>query len=184
MKTHIALITGAGLFFLFTGFNKRPLLQENLFHDTLTIWNGKPLLQLNFIPDVRVQLATGEYVQLPKLVDQKRYIFINVWSGKKRIDKYDLQLVDSIAETYKNKLTVIGLLDEGNLIQLNKLVKKYQLKNMQGLVSTDIKKYLKMNRYPYGILFSKTGKLIEAGMNGDALGVYMEKHVSVSRAKF
>jgi hypothetical protein len=189
--TSIVLIIGIGLFFLVTGFAERSSLLDDQvkmrkeeLHDTLNTRYNKLMPKLSFIPDITVQLATGEYIQLPKLIDRKKYIFINVWSGTKMIDRLDLRMFDSIAETYKNKLMVIGLLDDGSLVRLNKLITKYQLKNLQGVVSTDIKKYLKPNEYPCGILFSKTGKLIEAGMNGDALGTYMKKHVSASRAKF
>jgi hypothetical protein len=173
MKT---FIIGTLLFLVFSGFDGS--------HDTLCSSGMKPILQLNFIGDARVQLATGKQVQLQDLIDQKKYVFINIWSGKGGRGIKDAQVADSIAEVYKNKLQVIGLLDEGNLVQLNKLIKKHQLKNVQGLVSSDIKKYLSVNMYPYGILFSKTGKLIEAGMDGKALATYLEKHVVTSRAKF
>jgi hypothetical protein len=201
MKT---LVISILLFFLFIVFSVYSLLPEQALvalaegktvverstaiklgsHDTVCAHLEKSALQLNFIPDVRVQLVTGEYIQLQKLIDQKKYIFIHVWSGKKMADKEDTQILDSIAEIYKNKLLVIGLLEDGNLIQLKRLIKKHQLKNVQGLVSPDSKKYLGVNVYPYGILFSKAGKLIEAGMDGMRLGAYMEKHMVISRAKF
>jgi hypothetical protein len=206
MKT---LIMGTLLFFLFTGFNS--LLPEHIhLHEPIgkeavvesvvekkrnglmafgsrdTIYSSvtKTVLELNFIPDARVQLATGEHLQLQHLIDQKKYIFINVWSGKKGKSIEEVRAVDSIGEFYKNKLVVVGLFDEGNLTQLKRLIKKHQLKNIQGLISADIKKYLKVKVYPYGVLFSKTGKLIEAGMDKETLAAYMEKHVVMSKAKF
>jgi hypothetical protein len=192
MRTNIARIVcsiGIGLFFLVTGFKEQSLLlkhqvgiREEKLHDTIHTDDTKWML--NFIPDVTVQLVTGEYIQLPKLIDEKKYVFINVWSGRKGIDKDELGIIDSIAGIYKNKLMVIGLLDDGNLIQLNRLIKKYRLKNVQGLVSKGIKSELKADACPYGILFSRTGKLIATGMDGNALAAYLEKHVVVSRAKF
>jgi hypothetical protein len=208
MKT---LVMGILLFFLFIGFKEGALFSESInsqeengrvtiaegvvkkasvltsgygSHDTICSPVTKTALQLNFIPDVRVQLATGEHIQLQQLMDQKKYIFINIWLEKKGAGVEDVSVVDSIGEFYKNKLLVIGLLDEANLIQLKRLIKKHRLKSVQGLVSADIKKYLKVNVYPYGILFSKTGKLIDAGMDTKKLAAYMEKHVVMSRAKF
>jgi hypothetical protein len=157
-------------------------MKKTKLHDTLHADDNK--LMLNLIPDIIVQLATGETMHLPELIDQKKYIFITIWSGKEGIDKHYLHTVDSIAEIYKNKLMVIELFDDGNLVRLNKLIMEYQLKNLQGVISPDIKKYLRVNAYPYGVLFSKNGKLIETGMNSSTLSAYLEKHVVASRSKF
>jgi hypothetical protein len=189
LVTCIVFIIGMGLFFLVTGFNERPVLlkhqmeiRKQELHDTLDTGYNKWMS--GFIPDITVQLVTGEYIRLPELVDQKKYIFITIWPGKKGMDRHDLGTIDSIAGVYKNKLMVIGLLDDGNLVQLTRLIKKYQLKNVKTTRSSDIKKYLNGNKYPYGILFSKTGKVIEMGMSSGTLAAYMEKHLSMSRAKF
>jgi hypothetical protein len=199
MKTIIAT---TWLFFLVIGFNEQRVLLKEKYkgkvpwngkmhhvikkehsHDTLSVNGTKANLQLSFILDVTVRSATGERIQLQKLIDQKKYIFVNVWLGKKGMNRNDAFLIDSIAGIYKNKLMVIGLLD-GTLIQLKRMSRRHPLKNVQAMVSADIKKYQWVNTYPNGILFSKTGKLVQAGMNAGDLKEYMEKHVDTSRAKF
>ncbi len=151
-------------------------------NDTTNGTVSKLPFQLRFVPDVNLQVATGEYIQLQKLIDCKHYIFINIWTGRK-LDVKRVQTIDSIATIYKNKLLVIDLLDKGSMFQLNRLIRKHQLKNMQGLLPDDMQPYVKNCSYPYGILFSKTGKLIETGMDGGALAMFMEKHVG-RKAKF
>lgn len=152
-------------------------------HDTLSAHGATTAFQWDRVPDVSVTLVTGERLPLPEVVDQKKYIFINIWSEEKDGNLSDARVLDSLAEVYKSKLLVIGLLD-GNLKQLNRLIKRHQMKGLQGLVPADMKKYLQGNAYPCGILFSKTGRLVHAGMHVKELGLYLEKHVLTSRAKF
>lgn len=136
------------------------------------------------IPDITIQLRSGNNKNLQDFTDCRRYIYITSWPGKQALIIRELRAFDSIAETYKNKLLIVGLLDNGNVKQLNRLIEKYQLKHLKGVIPEGSMQSLSGKAYPYGMLFSKYGKLIKKEMHKGELEVYMKEHVGVERAKF
>jgi hypothetical protein len=120
---------------------------------------------------------------LQDFIDCKKYIYVTFWPNKTIFIK-ELKAYDSLASVYKNKLIVIALWNNGNVKQLNRLVKRYQLKSLIGVVAKGALQNEPGKGYPGGMLFSKYGKLINKKMNQAELEMYMKLHVGAERAKF
>ena len=136
------------------------------------------------IPDITIQISSGNNKNLQDFTDCRRYIYITSWPGKQALIIRELKAFDSIAEIYKDKLLIVGLLDNGNVKQLNRLIEKYHLLHLKGVIPEGSMQTLSGKGYPYGMLFSKYGKLIKKEMHKREMEVYMKEHVGVERAKF
>lgn len=135
------------------------------------------------VPDIVIELVSGDYVNLQDFVDHKKYVFIVVWTVQEKLMVNDLFAFDSIAQAYSNKLTVIGLIDGADRNLLNRL-KKYNIKSIKGILPKEYMQQLLVKNYPYGMLFSKYGQLLHKEMNKAELLIYLKRHVTISRAKF
>lgn len=136
------------------------------------------------IPDITIQVSSGNNKNLQDFTDCRRYIYITTWPGKQALIIRELRAFDSIAETYKDKLLIVGLLENANVKQLNRLIEKYHLQHLKGVIPESSMQSLSGKGYPYGMLFSKYGKLIKREMHKGELEMYMREHVGVERAKF
>ncbi len=113
---------------------------------------------------------------------EKKYAYVVIWSEADAV--YMREVIDSIAEKCQNRLLVTGLLDEANMRRLKKIIRKRHIKTPQALLTKALKHELQLSTYPYGILFSKGGKLIKAGIGKNELNTYLEKYGITERAKF
>lgn len=136
------------------------------------------------VPDLTIQLASGSNKNLRDFVDNKKYIYITCWPSKQALIIQQLKAYDSIADQYESKLKIIGLLDNGNAKQLSRLIEKYRLKNLNGVIPEGTMQSLPCKGYPYGMLFSVYGRLIKQNMSKDELEHYMSMHITLSKAKF
>ena len=136
-----------------------------------------------FIPDITIQLTSGNNKRLHDFIDCKKYIYITFLENGDARSVEKLKACDRIGEMYKNRLIVIGLMDKGNLKQLNRLIEKYQLRNLIGAIPESSIQTPQEKEAPNGMLFSKYGKLIKE-MDKEELEMYMKKHAVVGRAKF
>jgi thiol-disulfide isomerase/thioredoxin len=134
------------------------------------------LKQFVDIPDLKVKLASGDSLLLTSLEHQKKYIYLHVWWESCPPCIRDIPVLDSIGEKYKSKLIIAGLLDRSNLIDLNELIKRYSIKNLQALSTSEVNVNLAQNGYPYGVLFSENGELIKADVDKKQLLEFLEKH--------
>ncbi len=136
----------------------------------------------HILPAFKIQLAIGDSMGMRELIEEKKYIYISIWSAADGL--YMHEVLDSIADKYKNTLLILGLFDKGNLHQLKKIIRKQQIRTKQGLLPIEMKEDLQLTGYPSGMLFSKEGKLIKAGIGKNELNNYLEKYVVERRAKF
>ena len=136
-----------------------------------------------FIPDVTIQLTSGNNKHLHDFIDCKKYIYITFLENIPALSVEKLKAYDSIGKIYKSRLTLIVLLSKGNAKQLNRLIEKYQLHYLIGAIPERAMQIPNGKVYPNGMLFSKYGKLIKE-MSREELEMYMKKHVGVERAKF
>jgi len=145
----------------------------------LAPYNGKErgmLKKLEVIPDLNVLSSSGDSLNLKSLVTRKKYIYLNIWWEHCPPCIREIPLLDSIAEKYKSKLEMIGLIDQSNLSELNEVIKKYDIKNAQALSKSLVNIHLIQDGYPYGILFSETGELIKTNVDKTQLIEFLNKH--------
>jgi thiol-disulfide isomerase/thioredoxin len=145
----------------------------------LVTYEGKEqvsLKQFVTLPDLKVKLSSGDSLNLRSLVNNKKYIYLDIWWESCPPCIRDIPVLDSIAEKYKSKLTFVGLLDQSNLSDLNRIIKKYNIKNCQALSNPEVNKNLTRQGYPYGVLFSEKGELIKADMDRKQLVEFLNKH--------
>ncbi len=125
--------------------------------------------QFEYIPDIKVQLSNGDSLNLRKIIDKKKYIYVEIWTKTCPGCIAELPIMNEIAEKYKSKLNFIGLYDKGDLMELNNLIIKYGINTNQALSSTIANYNFSLDGYPYGLLFSKDGKLIKTDVNSKKL---------------
>ncbi len=145
---------------------------------SLRPYKGKTMATIrrfDAMPDVNVELMTGDSMNLKQLVDNKHYVFIRVWWKSCPACIQELPELESLSEKYKDKLTVVKLLDKGDLKQLKELTEKYQLKTKQALANEESNRNLVTNGYPYGVLFGPRGELIEVDVTLSDVVKCMEK---------
>ncbi|MCC6448547.1 MAG: TlpA family protein disulfide reductase [Chitinophagaceae bacterium] len=132
--------------------------------------------KLERIPSFTFLTSTGDSLSILEIKEKGKYLYLDIWATFCNPCIKDLPLLDSIQEEYKNKITIVGLLDKSSLDQLNQIVQKYNIKNIQGLSSLEITKILLLSGYPHGILFSKEGKLIKIKMSVNELSLYLKEN--------
>lgn len=117
-------------------FNKAPL---NLTYDSVNAYN----LKLN------------------DLFSKTKYVYFNFLIPRCTNCLDNLTTLDSLNKVYKNDLTILSLLDKDyDKVNLLNIITKYNVQHHFGWSNKTLSKELPLNGYPYGILFDKTGNLI------------------------
>lgn len=134
------------------------------------------IVQFDALPNLTVQLADGDSLNLRKLIDKKKYLYVEIWTKSCPGCIQQLSKMDLIGEKYKSKLNIVGLYDKGDVHELKELINKYNIKNKQALTSKEINYNFSQDGYPYGLFFSKEGKLISSDMDLKKLIEFLDEN--------
>lgn len=118
------------------------------------------------------------HLKLNDLFNKTKYVYINFLIPRCITCLDHLAILDSLNKVYKNDLTILSLLDKDyDKENLPKIITKYNVQHPFGWSNKVLNNELLLDGYPYGVLFDKTGNLINI-FNIDELTAFLQTNNS------
>ena len=134
------------------------------------------LYVLKTLPNMDFELLTGVKKNFSKLIDGKRYIYIDFWATWCVPCVQAMPKLKALQKQFSSKLVIVGLNSEDTPDKALDFVKKNKLSWLQGVSSEALRKVLQVNGYPHGVLFNPQGKLVGMGFEPEDVEAYLKKH--------
>lgn len=138
----------------------RPTLSENL-NDRIQTGD--------FISDYSFKLLTGKETSFKKLMDGKKYLYINFWASWCSGCHQEVDDLKKIYSDYQEKFTVISLNYNEDIKKIQPFLDKKEIQWLNGFSTNEINEELLIQGLPRNILIDPSGKIIEMNIHPSIL---------------
>ena len=133
------------------------------------------IVKMSYLSDYEVQLFDDSVVNLKRLLKNNKYLFIDFWSI------YCLPCIKSFPDLnqlnfmFRDKITILTLLDNGNREDLLRIKNKFNLSFIQGFSTSNLSYNFNVTGYPSNFLFNSDGQLIRINISTQELNKILSK---------
>ena len=133
------------------------------------------IVKMSYLCDYEVLLFDDSVVNLKRLLKNDKYLFIDFWSI------YCLPCIKSFPDLnqlnfmFRDKITILTLLDNGNREDLLRIKNKFNLSFIQGFSTSNLSYNFNVTGYPSNFLFNSDGQLIRINISTQELNKILSK---------